>query len=579
MRGAFVRLPLGTAVAVPASVVTAAALALPSSVEVRTVPLPVVASVAAVVVSAFGLVIVERLAATHRVAGTFAAVLPRLGLLAAAIVAVWGWWACLADDAAGFPSVRAPVLAVAATAAAVGFVVAIREWQHVPADGDPVPIVARLRRQWLPLGVLALVVAASVSYPFVRPAAWTERGGGSLTTDRVDRPSTVAWQRQFPDLIDAVAVADGGVVVVRRPGVVEAIDGATGRTRWTYTRRRAPATTKRGAARVSPDGRTVVVPFGRGSSPRSTSMYVVLDGRTGEQRWTLPATKLLYAVTDNAVVLRDHRHRSGAIPVLTGYDGRDGRRRWAWRGTEIGPRCGIGDTAPAALADRLAVSTICPNDNGRRAVVALLSDRDGRPQARLDYDLGGPRSGLDYVGNGVALEGTGQRLVVGIIPMGGDRSVHLVDALTGRETAVLDTAHHVLINVGATGLLWWDNTAERDNSGPRMNAISDPSGGGRVVLPGVPNGACGDTRPVWTRTHLVTLCTGTDRPVRVVTTRLDGTTDGQFDLPAPVGEADRPGRRWQQVVQFVDTGGGFATRGDSPPVVVDEAHKVLLGLR
>jgi hypothetical protein len=547
---------------------TVAAPELPASPRIGMIPAPVV--VAALVVLA---AVVALALWTPRVRWVVARLwFAHLAAAVAAGLAGWAWWAALVDRFAGFPGPRTAVLAVAATLTASGLLMCAAPARRLASAGAgrparagggdrsagpaglveparPGPVAAEAagrdrpagrvagRTVWPVAAVAAAVVAAAVLLPVVAPAGTAQRlarPGATGQGTPADSPAAVAWQRRFSGVVDAVAVAGNAIAVTRTDGRVEGIDAATGATRWRYARRYARVQPAR--ARVTPDGRTLVVLFALGRGHGGSEVVVVLDALTGRERWHRATDQSLVGVTDHVVVFGDRRSR-----YLWAHDLRSGQITWQWA-TPAPPElyCRLDSQPVAAFADRIAVASRCEGLGTRQVRTYVLSDRDAHLQASIDYEQSSRTDPVELYSAPAGL------LVVKLRRPGATAwSYRLVDVLAGTEVAAVDDPTRTLLSVDDLGLLW---RVGGSTGGPRQDVVTDLRGERRGALaPGPelrtdagPDVRCAAHNAHWTGSRLVMLCAEPGAPLRVVSVPLDGAVPATVDLPVQAGVRHLP---------------------------------------
>jgi hypothetical protein len=543
------------------------ALELPPSPRIMAIPAPVVLPTFAVTSVVAGLVLW-----TSPVRWAVGRLwLPYATAAVAIALAAWGWWATVVDRFAGFPGVRPVMFTVSMTFVTAGLTLsspAARRTARAPTtqsrglpDERPALTRSGARAAWPVAAVAATVLIAALAVSLVPPVVAEERMGSARAAEPVASPAAVAWQRRFPDLVDAVAIAGTMVAVVRAGGEVVAIDGVTGRTRWRYTRRYAHVPP--GRARVAPDGRSLVVVFGSGPKPGGADVAVVLDAITGRERWHRAGDRPLVGVTDGVVLFGERKSR-----YLFAHDVDSGRMRWQWA-TPSPPeiRCRLDSQPVAAFPDRIAVASRCEGLGARQIRTYVIAERDASVLSSFDYDQSGD-------GRFALYSAPASLLLVAVRGSAAGSEYHLIDAGTGERVAAFTDPDRTLLSVDDRGLLW-----RRD----REDVVTDLRGQRSAALPPVPGNGCAPQNAAWTGTHLVVLCAGPDRPPRVVTKKLDGTAEGLVELPEAVGSrllsgADSGGPQASGGVELVGRGAGRPGLSAGATVVLDRPNGILLGL-
>jgi hypothetical protein len=406
--------------AMAAGVGGAVTLVLPGSPHLESLPVVVVAGTLVVLAAGVVLVVPGRyrpMPEAPRWADRMRWV-PAIACLVAAGVAAWAWWAATGDRAAGFPAARLPLLAAAAGVAVVGLGALARVWWDD---------AGRARSVWVSLAVAVAAGAAPGLPVLLQPAVSTTRTANVPAGAKA--PAGTEWKNAFSDTAKAVPIAGRAMAVLHGTGSVSAVDAATGRLYWRYTRTRAEFPSDP-LVDVSPDGRLLVVEYETGRSGSfGRSVFVVLDAVTGAERWHTTDWTIPSGVTDGTVVVSGD---PGKFPhrVVVGYDARSGDRRWRWRVPE---GClFVSDSPPAFFGSRVAMPTVCTDAAGSRMRVVLVDGGDGDEVARLDFDEQ-PASNPFGDRRGVVLHARADgRLEVYLYRSGAERVV-FVDPADGRQ--------------------------------------------------------------------------------------------------------------------------------------------------
>ncbi|HEY3506350.1 MAG TPA: hypothetical protein VGN37_26620 [Actinocatenispora sp.] len=274
---------------------------------------------------------------------------PGVVLAVAAVTAAWAAAAVRLELDTGFlgpETVVAGAGAVAVLAGSLVVVIAGRRAGTVPFSG----------------ALLAAIAAAVVVVVAATACAVTAPGHGLIATVAAPAgtpavPATVsrvAWSRAMPAQVLDVVPAGPGVLVLLDDGVV-AVDGRTGRTRWTYRRPGAYAH----HLSVSPDGRSALLHWGSGGS-----QLVALDAGTGRVRYTREDVDWPHHIPmTNDVWLSEHRYDRDHLE----YDAwslRDGHHRWRFR---VPGDCWLDhpeNVVETATADAVIFPVVCSGARG-----------------------------------------------------------------------------------------------------------------------------------------------------------------------------------------------------------------------
>jgi len=226
-----------------------------------------------------------------------------------------------------------------------------------PASDEPPPWMPRNREAKVP----------EVSFERLRHAAaepqnwltyWGDYGGqhfsslNKINTSNV-RGLQAQWALQLPgeSAVEAVpVVVDGVMFVTRPPGEVMAIDAATGRRIWTYTRRQKTVNPYE-SNRVN---RGVAVLGTRLFWATLDAALVALDTRTGKVLWETQVADTMegYSITSAPLALRDKvitgiaGGEYGIRGFIDAYDPATGKRLWRFN-TVPGPDEFGSDTWPS----------------------------------------------------------------------------------------------------------------------------------------------------------------------------------------------------------------------------------------
>lgn len=210
--------------------------------------------------------------------------------LAATVLIVWASAHLVTDLAEGYVDAAGPVVAGGAGAVLIGLVltipqlglVSVRVFERRQSAG------ATLRGRTLAAG-LALLLVAGLTFAGSTAASWPVRTSSAAPVTVAAVPqqvSQIGWTRSLPlyyaeSLRYTWVVAGPGVVLITDGPdgpMVQALDGATGDTVWTYRRKGARIL----RLLASPDGRTIYVDSTMEGSWMSDFRVQAIDARTGE---------------------------------------------------------------------------------------------------------------------------------------------------------------------------------------------------------------------------------------------------------------------------------------------------------
>ncbi|BCJ28529.1 hypothetical protein [Actinocatenispora sera] len=136
--------------------------------------------------------------------------------------------------------------------------------------------------------------------------------------------SRVAWSRAMPSEVVDVVPAGPGVLVLLEDGVV-AVDGLTGRIRWTY--RRPGASVEH--LSVSPGGRSALLHWGP-----DRSQLVALDATTGRVRYINGGAKEFGQIPMTDDLWLSSSPGAEGRPTVDAWSLRDGHHLWRYRPAE-----------------------------------------------------------------------------------------------------------------------------------------------------------------------------------------------------------------------------------------------------
>ncbi|WP_033439838.1 outer membrane protein assembly factor BamB family protein [Saccharothrix sp. NRRL B-16314] len=459
---------------------------------------------AAVIGISVGVVLTAALALGGRWSSRVAAV---LGTGLAAVV----WWLLVSDLLTGLTGDDLPVLAVGASAVAVGAIGRASRGARIPlspASTEEKQVSGRLGWRVRPGGVVAVVVVAVAAV--VAPSAADAVIVRSETRDARDfpaepvaeRPAGRQWVWQPPaDVVDVVP-AGHGVAVASRDGSVVALNGVDGRVEWRYARPGAPV----GKLLASMDRRTVLVSYRSLHDTRAQSV-VALDADTGSPRFELVVRSVLVETGQLRPGTRMLTMRDG--DTITGYDLVTGARQWAWSPPEgCTSRFGL----PAWGRTTVLAPLECPESLGVLALDEVSgrerwryeAPRDQRSDERQDVLLRATRDGAV-----VAVEMYGVRAEPGSVPNG------LLDTETGRVLVRPERPWTVRTDVGVMPLL-----EHQENGGATEVHSLDPATG--AITPLSVEACPARSADTTTSTTYLRACGDNGRELTVVTQSLDG---------------------------------------------------------
>jgi outer membrane protein assembly factor BamB len=213
----------------------------------------------------------------------------------------------------GFPGRSTVLAALGGLAVTAGALLGLRtagRWRRLPA-----------------IGAIVLVAALATPLVLVVPDARVDAttAAAAKVAAVPDMVSRVAWSAEVDGPVRNVVAAGAGVVLMVDDGVV-ALDGTTGRVRWTRVRHGAEAA----QLDVSPDGATVLLQFR--PRDRFPIRREIIDAVTGQVRFTVDnpnegaSTAFITPVTNTSYI--------GANDDETefyGYSLTDGHRLWTYR--------------------------------------------------------------------------------------------------------------------------------------------------------------------------------------------------------------------------------------------------------
>lgn len=278
--------------------------------------------------------------------------------LAAAVLVVWASVHLVNDVREGYVDATGPVVAGGAGAALIGLILAVPQLGLTSVHTftrQPAPRAGRGGR--ILAAALALLLAAGLAVAGGTASQWPVRTSGSGPAAVASVPqqvSEIAWTRSLPlyysesfDLTRAVA-GPGLVLITDGPDgpMVQALDGATGDTVWTYRRLGARILRARG----SPDGRTVYIDSTMEGSWMSDYRIQAIDARTGDLLGMATGGDERYVHATTAGLLKQH-----GDDELRSLSPADMTEQWSWRPE---PRCQL-QGEPHVAASAIVVVVEC----------------------------------------------------------------------------------------------------------------------------------------------------------------------------------------------------------------------------
>lgn len=253
--------------------------------------------------------------------------------IAATVLMIWALAHLVIDLREGYVDAAGPVVAGGAGIALTGLLLAIPQLGRVSTHALEQPQAGGAG----PLGrvaaaVLGLLLAAGLAIAGSTAPAWPVRTSGPGATAVAEVPhqvSQIGWTRTFPlyypeSLDDTWAVAGPGLVLITDGldgPMVQALDGATGETVWTY--RRVGARILR--VQASPDGQTVYVSSTMEDSFMSDFRVQGIDARTGKLLGMTTGGDEWYIHPTTAGLLKEHHDHS-----LRSLSATDMSEQWSW---------------------------------------------------------------------------------------------------------------------------------------------------------------------------------------------------------------------------------------------------------
>lgn len=256
--------------------------------------------------------------------GDSLALLGVAALACCAALAVWAGWGLVEQLSKGWAGYSTSVSLVGAIAGVVGAALLIAA-ERSAAPGRPAPVWTRVAAALVP-AVAVAAVAALLATTWAPTARLTATTAPAIKAPALPEDLTaVAWRKEMPTQLHQVIAAGPGVVALVDDGLV-ALDGTTGKERWSHRREGAVSS----KVDVSPDGRTLLLTWSAGAY--GATEFVFLDATTGavlHQRPRVGAqmsgSVSLHPMSRSTFVLTSRDEDK-----VAGFDLRTGDQRWQY---------------------------------------------------------------------------------------------------------------------------------------------------------------------------------------------------------------------------------------------------------